>query len=338
MNRGIYGFPSTQGIAASNIISITEFDVTGTYSIPPNAATLEILLVGAGGGGGGGAGANGANSSGGGGGGGGSIVYINCLVVEDLPSMTLNVTVGTGGLGGGSGLNSAARAATNGGPGGNTLISMTGFPGLFLRAQGGVGGAAVANGTVPSAAGSAAGGAGKISSLQYVQVTNSSGQNGGISTVPMPSIVIFDSRNNGGGGGGSSPAAGVATTGGSIEISTNLTATNAPILYHINLPLVGITLGITAAYGGAINSGPVAGAGQNGKYMIGNTLKSYGGGIGGAGGGASVSTTVTLGGGNGGNGYRGGGGGGGGSSRVSTVPGGTGGYGGNGYCCIIARA
>lgn len=336
MNQGIYGFPSTTGIALPNIISITEFDANASYTIPPTAASLQILLIGGAGGGGGGAGGNGTNASGGGAGSGGSIIYVDCLVVDDLPSTTLNVTIGAGGAGGGSGTNT--RSATNGGPGGNSSISMSGFPGLFIRAQGGGGGAT--SGAAPSAAGVAAGGAGKISNFGFVSVTNSSGQNGGSSNIPMSTIgcIIFDARNNNGAGGGSSVSGTIATTGGSIEIATNATVTSSPILYHLNLPLVGAAFGITAALGGQINAGPTLGAGQNGTFMIGTSLKLLGGGIGGAGGGASNSATVTLGGGNGGNGFRGGGGGGGGAARVATVPGGTGGNGGNGYCCIVAKA
>lgn len=338
MNQGIYGFPSTTGIALPNIISITEFDANASYAIPPTAASLQILLIGGAGGGGGGAGKqNGAASAGGGAGSGGSIIYVDCLVVDDLPSTTLNVTIGAGGAGGGSGLGNT-RSATNGGPGGNSSISMSGFPGLFIRAQGG-GGGATSGATTLTAGGVAAGGAGKVSNFGFVQVTNSSGQNGGSSNVPMSTVgcIIFDARNNNGAGGGSCTTAAIATTGGSIEIATNATTTGAPILYHLNLPLVGATFGITAALGGRINAGPTLGAGQNGTFMIGTSMKLLGGGIGGAGGGASTSATATLGGGNGGNGFRGGGGGGGGAARATGVPGGTGGNGGNGYCCIIAK-
>lgn len=337
MNQGLYGFPSTIGIAASNIVSITEFDASGTYSIPSNAETLEILLIGGGGGGAGGAGANAAAASGGAAGSGGSVVYINSLVVQDLPTMTLNISIGTGGLGGGSGLNSVARQPTAGGAGGTSTITMRSIPGFLIRALGGAGGSVITNGTAPTALGSA-GGAGRSSSIGFLQTTNTSGQNGGISTVPMPSHVVFDARNNNGAAGGSTTTATSAATGGSIEIATTNNNTNSPIAYHINLPLVGSAIGITAVYGGAINAGPTLGAGQNAQYMIGTSLKVFGGGLGGAGGGASNSATVTLGGGNGGNGWRGGGGGGGGASRNNAVPGGSGGNGGNGYCCIIARA
>ena len=337
MNQGIYGFPSTTGIALPNIISVTEFDANASYAIPPTAASLQILLIGGAGGGGGGAGGTGANAAGGGAGSGGSIIYVDCLVVDDLPSTTLNVTIGAGGAGGGSGLGTT-RSARNGGPGGNSSISMSGFPGLFIRAQGG-GGGATSGATTLTAGGVAAGGASKTSNFGFVNTQNSSGQNGGSSNVPMSTIgcIIFDARNNNGAGGGSSVSGTIATTGGSIEIATNATSSSQPILYHLNLPLVGTAFGITAALGGRINAGPTLGAGQNGSFMIGTSLKLLGGGIGGAGGGASNSGTATLGGGNGGNGFRGGGGGGGGAARVATVPGGTGGNGGNGYCCIIAK-
>jgi hypothetical protein len=334
MNQGIYGFPSTTGIALPNIISVTEFDANASYAIPPTAASLQILLIGgAGGGGGGAAGNNTNNASGGGAGSGGSIIYVDCLIVDDLPSTTLNVTIGAGGAGGSSAI-PGTRAATNGGPGGNSSISMSGFPGLFIKAQGG--GVGAASAAQPSAAGVAAGGAGKFSNFGFVAIANSSGQNGGFSTALLP-VVILDARNNNGAGGGSCNTTPSPFTGGSIEIATNAYATDRPILYHLNLPLVGATFGITAALGGRINAGPTLGAGQNGRFMIGTSMKLLGGGIGGAGGGASTSATATLGGGNGGNGFRGGGGGGGGAARATGVPGGTGGNGGNGYCCIIAK-
>lgn len=340
MNSGIFGFPSRTGLAASNIISITEFDASGSYSIPLNAATLEILLIGGGGGGAGGSNSNNNNASGGGGGAGGSIVYVDCLVIEDLPSTTLNVSIGIGGLGGSSGLANngvAVRQTTSGQPGGNSLISMAGTPGLLLKAQGGEGGSAASVLVAPSAAGTSRGGAGRVSNLKFITATNDSGGAGGLNTTtPITPIVVYHARNNAGAAGGSSPSAAVpAITGGSIEIASNSTPTINSIITHVNLSLVGQTAGITAAYGGRINAGPTLGAGQNGTQMIGSSLKSFGGGIGGAGGGASSNN---AGGGNGGDGYRGGGGGGGGASRSNNVPGGTGGRGGNGYCCIVARA
>ena len=74
MNQGIFGFPTT---LSGSVISVSEFDASGTYTIPEEITSLEILLVGGGGGGGGGARSTGTNtiSGGGGGGSGGGIVH-----------------------------------------------------------------------------------------------------------------------------------------------------------------------------------------------------------------------------------------------------------------------
>lgn len=346
MNQGLYGFPNTTAIALPNIISITEFDATGTYSIPRNAASLQILLVGAGGGGGGGGCSNGnatTQSGGGAGGAGGSIVYQECLVVDELAgSTTLKVQIGQGGLAG-PGRAVANTAGGVGQPGGNSIITIPGRPGFYMRAQGGGGGG---GGTTTSTTGAAAGGGGRQSSFNGAWIQNPSGPNGSWSLGTTDTgwtgtfVYVYDTRSNGGAGGGSPISQTTATRGGSIEIP-DPNSNQTPIIYDVAFNYVsGASSGITLAYGGIISSGFTLGAGQDGSFMIASSLKIFGGGIGGAGGGASIVTSV--GGGNGGNGYRGGGGGGGGGFRNTTVGanggGGTGGNGGNGYCCIIARA
>lgn len=345
MNQGLYGFPSTTAVAVPNIISITEFDATGTYTIPRNAASLQILLVGAGGGGGGGgAGNNSPNSSGGGaGGGGGSIVYQECLVVDELAgSTTLRIQIGQGGAGG-------PGRSTNipggvGQPGGNSIITIPGRPGFYMRAQGGAGGG---GGTTPSPTGGATAAVGRQSSFNGAWILNPSSPNGSWTSGTNDTgwtgtyVYTYDTRSNSGAAGGSPLSNTTATRGGSIEIP-DPNSNQTPIVYDIAFNYVtGSTSGITLAYGGITSSGFTLSAGQDGSYMIATSLKIFGGGIGGAGGGASTSTTVGAG--FGGNGFRGGGGGGGGGYRSASAPngtlaGGTGGNGGNGYCCIIARA
>jgi len=336
MNQGLYGFPSTIGVVTPNIISITEFDVSSTYSIPYNCESLQILLIGGGGGGGGGGSGNNVatNSGGGGGGGGGSVVYQECLITDNLGGTTLVITIGAGGFGGTRG--TAGGAGSAGAPGSQSTITVRGRPGFFMRA---IGGPAGLGGTTPTVNGAALGGAGRISSINGAQVTNTSGSNGSWTLGTNDSgwtgtnYYIVDMRSNGGAGGGSPLSNTTATKGGSIE-RVDAATVNTPIVYDMNTTiLIGSTAGVTAAFGGNTGGG-LTGIGQNGQYMIANSLRVFAGGIGGAGGGGSNRVSGSP----GGNGYRGGGGGGGGGGRAATaIPGGTGGNGGNGYCVIIAR-
>jgi hypothetical protein len=340
MNQGLYGFPSTFGLAVSNVISITEFDATGTYSIPSNAATLQILLIGAGGGGGGGGSSTTGNFGGGAGGGGGSIIYQECLVVDELGgATTLRVQIGIGGAGGTGGTVSS-RQGTTGQPGSSSAITIPGRIGFYMRA---LGGAAGGGGFTQAANGAALGGAARQSSLGGALVSNVSGANGSWvypTTVNNDGytgtfVYLYDQRSNGGAAGGGVIGSTSATLGGSIVLPDPNSTVNLPVMYDIALNIIGLTVGNTAIYGGLTGLGGTRGSGQDGTFMIASSMKIFGGGIGGGGGGGGN----TLGGGNGGNGYRGSGGGGGGGARGTVViPGGSGGIGGNGYCCIIARA
>ena len=323
MNQGIYGFPST--LATSSIISITEFDASGTYTIPSDAAEIEILLVG-----------------GGGGGGGGGIVYQRVQVKDLFGRNNLNITIGAGGAGG-VGRSDAIATANSGSAG---TVAQAGFPsfitipnynGFVIQTMAGNGGGA---GTTPNQAGAAVGGAGR-SSLIASLVAMESGAPGSSTSVTAPGITYSTFRSNGGAGGGSATSTTASLPGGSIKIESILTNTTNPIA--LNLNFAGITLdGITASWGGAPNGASLGdGKGQDGIFLYKNSAGFLlFGGFGGAGGGGAN----TVGAGNGGDGYRGGGGGGGGGVRtvattLSTgqVPSGSGGKGGNGYCRIIAR-
>lgn len=348
MNFGIYGFPSTYGLATSSIISVTEFDASGTYVIPANAAFLQVLVIGGGGGGGGG-GQGGTTTTvaygGGGGGGGGSVIYTECLVSELGTGTRLNVQIGQGGNGGSRASGSTNTTVNSGGDGvigSASSITIPGRPGFYIRA---LGGAAGLGGRAGSAAGAASGGGGRSSSFNGVPMSNVSGANGSWNQAQNANsgftgsfVYIQDQRCNGGAAGGNIVSTTTAQCGGSIEI-INLdaltTSTQIPILYDMVFTVLGASgQGITAVYGGLTGtvSDATRAAGGNG-IMIFSSMKHLGGGAGGAGGGASIGATAGV----GGNGYRGGGGGGGGAARGTGTAGGTGGVGGNGYCCIVAR-
>lgn len=343
MNFGIYGFPSTYGLATSSIISVTEFDASGTYVIPANASVLQILLIGGGGGGGGGQ-HNAASAPRGGGapGSGGSIIYQEFLVSELGAGTRLNIQIGQGGNPGNRG---AASAGGLGGVGSSSIVTIPGRPGFYMRALGGAagGGGATPAGTPP--AGSAAGGTARRSYFNGVQIDNAIPPNGSqnaATTVINTGwtghfVYVQDQRSNGGAAGGGVVTTTAAQLGGSIEVQTETNSSgqtvNLPVIYDVFFSVLGPSgQGITLGYGGSTNGTPTQTKGQDGG-MIFSSMKHFGGGFGGAGGGASVLVN----GGNGGNGYRGSGGGGGGAAFGTGLSGGTGGAGGNGYCCIVAR-
>lgn len=345
MNQGIYGFPST--LATSSIISITDFDASGTYTIPTDASEIEILLVGGGGGGGSGArscGTSNVNRGGGGGGSGGGLVYQKIQTKDLIGRNNLIITIGAGG-GGGARRDSTLAAngsesGVGGFPGANSTVTISNYPGFVLQAGAGGGGGA---GTTPLAAGS-----GAAPGRSFLIASAPSAMEGGglgNSTADNVNGLTYSSfRSTGGAGGGSVTlnASIPATTplpGGSIKISRINTNTDPLFL---NLLFSGITLsGFTALYGGQINGGSFGGKGDDGFSMHKESAGSYlFGGFGGAGGGGATAN----GGGNGGDGYRGGGGGGGGgvyssaaTLSVGQLPSGAGGNGGNGFCRIIAR-
>jgi len=350
MNQGIFGFPTP---VAGSIISITEFDASGTYTIPDEATSLEILLVGGGGGGGSGARAAGTNttSGGGGGGSGGGFVHQVFYKNDYRYIKNLNITIGAGGAGGVA--RTAAITVANSGQGGavaspggfsrvqNSVVITEPINDFILTAPGGGGGGA---GAPPTPAGAAVGGearnffiGGTPDTLQLGAVGSVSTDNSTSITTPGPNVAYTNIRFNQGAGGGSATSTTTALSGGSIQISPPTTIPSV-----ISMNYAGLTYGgITAGYGGPINSGNIGGKGADGieLYKLGSGSQYFSGFGGGGGGGAN-----SVGGGNGGNGYRGGGGGGGGGIRspnatlaAGEVPAGAGGRGGNGYCRIIAR-
>lgn len=332
MNEGLYGFSTTSGLG---VLSVTEFDSSGTYVIPKKAKTLQIILVGGGGGGcGGRCSAAGTAASGGPAGSGGGINVQELLVSDFVNVSTLNITIGSGGAGG------AASSTTGGGTlgaiGGNSYITTNESNSYFIiQAPGGQ----VYTGTAATIAAAAitTGLAGNRQNLFGTYLSPASGILTTGTSVNAASLNItittpFTHCLAGGPGGSASTGAGVAFPGASIVLAatpSNAQTVIIPYAYDVyqSASQPGTS---TIVAGGAINLGAIAGKGEDGK-MLSRRMRLIGVGSGGAGGGGAT----TVGAGNGGNGYRGGGGGGGGGGRV--VASGAGGNGGNGYCCIIAR-
>lgn len=327
MNQGLYGFPPSKGL---DVLDIAEFDASGYYVIPQKAKTLKIILIGGGGGGGSGR-VSAANSAASGGlGGGGAAIITQELIVADFPTTTtLNITTGAGGNGGAA----IATATTNGiigGNGGNSFITINEQGNYFIiHAPGGL--AATTPAAQVAITTVAANRTHLLEASTVVPTVNGSATS--ITAAPTDMLLIppYSLSLSGAAGGGISTA-NVGFVGGSIALTAIpsqaiLTTSTTAFAYDV-IQTTGTSVIIS---GGAINSGAVAGKGQNGK-MLARRMKMIGAGSGGAGGGGGN----TVGGGNGGNGYRGGGGGGGGAGRSAVIPSGAGGNGGNGYCCIIA--
>ncbi len=120
-------------------IAFTAVQTLGTYTTPAGCTLLKITMT-AGGGGGGGAGSTASNSHAGGGGGGAGTV----IKWVTSPAGTYYYAVGTGGAGGTAG----ANAGTDG------LDTYFDIPsGLWLRANGGIGGTASVAGTTTKISG-----------------------------------------------------------------------------------------------------------------------------------------------------------------------------------------
>lgn len=327
MNQGLYGFPPSKGL---DILDIAEFDASGYYVIPQKAKTLRIILVGAGAGGGSGRVSNANTAASGGLGGGGGAIITQELIVADFPTTTtLNITIGAGGNGGAA----IATTSTNGNlgsNGGNSFITLNEQGNYFImHAPGGLA-AGTAAGTTAIAT-PAANRTHLLGAATVVPTVNGSATS--VTAAPTDMLLIPPySLSLAGAAGGGISTGNVGFAGGNISLTATpsqaITTTSTTAFAYDVIQTTGTAVIVA---GGAINSGGVAGKGQDGK-MLARRMKLVGAGSGGAGGGGGN----TVGGGNGGNGYRGGGGGGGGAGRAVAIPSGAGGNGGNGYCCIIA--
>ena len=327
MNNGLYGFPSSN--YGSSVISVTEFDSSGTYIIPNGAKRLWIMLIGGGGGGGSGARlGSGTNTFGGGGGAGGTIntgyYFVNAIgaslesIAVANPGFTpgswarsLVIVIGAGGNAG----TAITADSTNGNPGGAgnpSTVTLSGTPGFMMYSSGGNAGSGGTNT-------SGAAGAGQQMLINGIPVATTyltTGAQGQALANGNP-ITVSQYANTGGAGGGGINTANGSFNGGSINAASNA------IISAINNPFI--------VRGGTIKSGGLAASSTSQPFQPLTIAGPYTPGLGGQGGGASTTTAAN----NGGGGYRGGGGGGGGGSR-NTFNSGAGGIGGNGYCVIVA--
>jgi len=319
MNQGFFGFSGV--INDLTNIKVQEFDISGSFVIPPFAKRLYVLLIGGGGSGGsGGRYASGSTNVGGGGGGGGRM-FVDDFPINMFgpPGTVINVVIAAGGTSvAGATVNTTAGTAGN--AGGASSISINGTPGTMILAGGGNGGGAGNNAL------GGAGGAGGVSWC-FGDVTGAAGGGGngsatnfpqgpGATQLPNGTTGLWNLQSNGGCGGGGLNSSDVACEGGAITAGGAFTAQYSPRY----------TGGNNLRQPGQPNTGTV------GDSSFGYTIAGqYSPGLGGVGGGGGSSTNA----GPGQNGYRGGGGGGGGAA-LNGFNGGASGAGGNGYCVLIA--
>jgi len=93
---GIAVFPAASGGVTRKV---SEFTSTGTFTVPSNCSSVELLVVGGGGAGGGGRGSSTVSSPGMGLGGGGGGGVVRQEIVSVTPGASYTVTVGAGGSG-----------------------------------------------------------------------------------------------------------------------------------------------------------------------------------------------------------------------------------------------
>ncbi len=235
----------TKGTGFPNIQVFTTVG-GNSWTMPPLANVVRVLMIGGGGGGGGGGLQTSGATLGGGGGGGGA--YCDAVFrAIDLPS-TVTVTVGAGGNGGAGSTTNGATGAS-GSAGANTTF------GAYAEARGGSGGGGGGAGT--------GGGGGSLA------VGLASGGAGGSSlSTGNPSAPAASQFSGSGGGGG-----GGQNSGGTLY---NGAGSGATFSYYTNG---------TGSSGGAANSGGIGTAGSGGGVTC-SIANTPSGGIGGGGGGA----------------------------------------------------
>jgi hypothetical protein len=282
-------------------VVIQEFMSPGssTWTKPPNAKFVHVIMYGGGGGGGSGrkrssGGLASAASAGGGGGAGGRT---ELFVAANQLDATVTVTVGAGGTGG-------AAQTNNDTSGNNGLIGNNSSFGSFGLARGGTEG--IGGLTTSGGAGFGGGSLGEFSNGSSTYSAN--GATGGISTGSSGSRGGYRPGGGASGGGfsGSSTTlreGGTGGLGGSLLNSSTTTTAGG-------------------GAGGNTSGAPNGVAGADASTFF----------IGGSGGGGGASGTSTAGNGGAG-GYPGGGGGSGGAGH--TVNSGAGGNGGNGYVRVV---
>ena len=280
------------------VTDIQIFTVGGgtTWTKPPGAKTVQIVMIGGGGGGGSGKrNTSGAIRAGGQGGGGGG-VYVHTFDASQFGA-TETVTVGAGGAGG------AAQTGT--GNGNNGTVGGTSLFGGHLSVDGGARG--FGGTTAGSSSGFGVGGRSSCEGISFSAAGN--GAAGGITTsVPgAPPINVGVILPRGGGGGGGMPSADTAVAGGN------------------GAPQSGSYPSLSAGAGGSAGGGA-------GGVGTGTTANRPFGGASGGGGGSRITAGAAGTGGAGG--IYGAGGGGGGACNLTATSSGAGGAGADGIVVV----
>lgn len=233
----------------------TTFTSSGTFTVPSNVGSVNVLVVAGGGGGG---------FNCGGGGGAGGVVTNSSFAVT--PGANITVVVGSGGAGG-TNIN-----GYNGGNGGNSSFSS-------ISALGGGGGGAYAAATALPAGGSGGGG------------TGGSGQLGGSGTAGQG--YAGGQGDNGNGGSGPYTTGGGGGAGGVGRDATSTLSGNGGSGYTYSGTLYAAGGGGGAGTGGSGGSAGGSGAGnggtQGGTAATSAAANTGSGGGGGAGGGQNGS-------------------------------------------------
>lgn len=295
-----------EGWSTKTVVKSAIFTESGSWTVPANVTSVDVLIMGGGGGAGGNVSYENSdswdhNAHGGGGGAG----HIKKQAVTVTPGQSITVTIGTGGIGGNNDSGTGTLAGGNGQNGGTTSF------GTLFSATGGEGGkgATASNYYNPTAGNGGSGSAGGGGGFGYFH-----GGNGGNG----------DYCGGGGAGSGFNDSGCTAGNGGT---------------YGGGGGAIGGTVGTGGQYGGKGGSAYhnlAAVAGTNTTAM---SLDFTGEGKAGTNGATrnSPGTAYQYGGGGGGGGYGGNGGNGANGSYIpSEAPyyggnGGGGGYGGNGY-------
>lgn len=303
MNLGFFGFPNSSN--PGGIISVAQFDSSGSYQIPTGSKLLYIFAIGGGGGGCAGT-VTGNNVVGAPGWGGGSGNYGYFLVdVESIGGpQTLDIFIGAGGAGQAAGT-TGIQAGLGSSPGGITAITTsTGGDLIYLINSNEV----------------------FMQATPLINITPSAFlfstdlvQNQGFQTTNT--AITVSSITNCGGGHAGTVSAGNVPTAGYTTVKDLSTST------FFSVPFT--TFGGTILQGGITGTATTSGGtGADSTFQI---FGAFTPGVGGVGGGGTTFGN----GGTGGMGYRGSGGGGGGACRPPYKSG-AGGTGGNGYVAIVA--
>ncbi len=270
---------------------VQEFTSTGTFTVPSNCSSVEVLVVGGGGAGGGGRGSSTVSSPGMGLGGGGGGGVVRQEIVSVTPGASYTVTVGAGGSGANGQNNSTAGGnssfgslvVANGGGAGASMDYTRGSGSTAYRANivGGTTGGDSSTGTDMTQSGGLGGGAGGAPVFTFYNTTGVPNAYSGYSnyTQPVPTQAF--------GGSGvlynviGRPGQGVGIYGWGAMGCSPYDAFGALSAGTAGTPAYGLYEGVTNPYtrvggAGTANTGS-AGAGSGGYGSSGAAGNATGG-------------------------------------------------------------